>query len=676
MNRKIESTLVWLGPALLVMGFCTHRLWRQFPSGRFAELVVIALFAIALGELLGKLLGRWLPRSRAIAMVLPWCLLLTVFAGPLPVLATSLLFLATAALGARAFPQSPILLQTLLGALVVSGLVGWLLPLPIHYGWVYLLLCVGAIAVCRHHLLAGLRESARAWNQAVSTSPRMATFAVTFVGLATTAAWLPTLQFDDLTYHLRLPWQLQEQGFYLAAPQFQVWALAPWSSDILHALPQLIGGQEARGPVNVAWLVILAGGLWQLSANLGAIPTSRWLAIALAASLPLTAALAAGMQTEPLTAAALVWMAALVSGSRDGGLRFWLALAVLAGGLVALKLVAAAMAGVLLVWALIRHPWPSPLRILAVAGVGLAVAGSSYAYAWLLAGNPVLPLFNAWFQSPYFPAVSFSDDRWHAGFGPRLLWDITFETDRYMEAHKGAAGFMLVALCGVWLLALLKRRTRIAAIVATVTLLLPLIPLQYLRYAYPGLVLLCAVLVAAGPSLGKPSRFGWLAVALCILNLGFQANGNWMLRNGAIKSTVQTAGRDTPIMVRFAPERVLAAAIRDSGEQEGTVLLLDPATPFFAEFGSRGRTVSWHSPSLQEAAERAEQAPSGRLWSELMRRQDVRHVILATASVTPAQKQALRTLGAVHRKTVAGAEWWTIPGEKPTMQPTVQQATP
>lgn len=164
MNRKIESALAWLGPALLVAGLCTHRLWRQFPSGRFAELIAVALLAIGLGKLAGKLLDRWMPCSHLVSMALAWCLLLAVFAGPLPV------------------------------------------------------------------------------------------FAATLLGLASAAAWLPTLQYDDQSHHPRLPWQLQEQGCYLPRPQFQVRAPAPWSSDILHALPQLMSGQEARGPGTVARL--------------------------------------------------------------------------------------------------------------------------------------------------------------------------------------------------------------------------------------------------------------------------------------------------------------------------------------------------------------------------------------------------------------------------------------
>src|SRR5690606_4940581 len=112
-------------------------------------------------------------------------------------------------------------------------------------------------------------------------------------------------------------------------------------------------------------------------------------------------------------------------------------------------------------------------------------------------GNPVLPLFNAWFKSPYFAPVNFFDDRWYTGFGPSLFWDMSFHTHLHDGANDGGGSFLLIALAGPWLLALIHRPTRIAALAATCVLVLPLIPLQYMRYAYPGLAVLSAVLVSA-----------------------------------------------------------------------------------------------------------------------------------------------------------------------------------
>jgi len=188
---------------------------------------------------------------------------------------------------------------------------------------------------------------------------------------------------SDVAYHLRMPWQLLDQGFYAPLPQYQVWALAPWLSDVVHALPILISRQEAVGAVNAFWLCALACGLWRLAACLGASIRTCWMSVIVGVSIPLTTALSAGMMTELPMAAVLVWLFALVAGPSAGGIRFWLTLAILVGGLAAIKAPGAAMAVIPLLWALFRHPWPSPAKIILVVAVALVMAGSSYVYAWV-----------------------------------------------------------------------------------------------------------------------------------------------------------------------------------------------------------------------------------------------------------------------------------------------------
>lgn len=650
------TALPWLGPVLLVIGLALSPVLRHMPHGRFGELLLVGL----LGWALASAVRRFSRLSTATALVAVWAVLLVLFVGVAPVFATLLMALACAALGGALFPRQPLPLQVLAGSLILAAVLGWLLQLPIHHRWLYLPMLLVPIAVRHQALRTALQQTCTQWQTSVAAAPGTATFAIVVTGLASTGSWLPTLQYDDLTYHLRLPWQLLEQAVYRPAPDLQIWALAPWASDVLQAVPQVLAHAEARGAVMALWLVLMAAGVWRFAAQLGASTRQCWLAVALAASLPLSAGLATSMQTEPLTAAALAWMAALVAGPREQPLRFWLLLAVLAGGLAAIKLTAGAMAGVLIVWALLRHRWPSPGGIIGVLTLGAAVGAASYVQAAWLTGNPVLPLFNGVFQSPFYAPVNFADTRWQSGFGfgLDLLWRMTFDSPRYIESHHGAAGFVLVGAAGLWVIALLQARTRAAALACTAVLLLPLLPVQYLRYAYPGIVLLCAVVAAAAPD-----RRGLrvLLIALCVLNVTFMANGNWMLRSGALKDTVRSVGDPAPLLLQFAPERSLIQALRASGEHEGGVLLLDPTDAFAAELGSRGRTVSWYAPRLAAAAAQAERDPSGAAWAALLQRENIRHVILREDTLTPAQSAGLQLRGGARRDTLGGREWWSLP---------------
>lgn len=656
----LRAGLLWSGAVLCAAGLVWSRAWEHWAPGRFAELLVLSLLSMGCAWPLRRFV-RW---SWATALAAVWLAALPVFAGPLPVLAVALVAAAAMALGGLVTGAVPVALAAACGLVLLAGALGWLLPLPVHTRWTYLALCMGLIALGRRPLTVQLQSLRRNWADAVAAQPRAAALAVLFLGLASTGCWLPTMQFDDLAYHLGLPWQLMQEGRYVLDPTHQVWALAPWAADVQQALPQLIAGREARGPLNALWIAITGAALWHLCAELGATPRTRWAAVALYASLPLTAGLAAGMQTETPATALLVWLAWLVMRRPAlQGAHPLLAGAVLVGGLVGLKLMGAAYAAIVLVWAAIEHrPWPRPGALLAATALAAGVGLSSYVYASVIAGNPFLPLFNAWFGSPYFAESNFDDPRWQAGFSPLLPWLLTFQTRSYAETMAGSAGFAMVALAGAWGFAFVQRDLRALAITASAALLLPLVPLQYLRYAFPASVLLLAVMVSASERMDQ-RKGHWLLLAVAVLGFAFQANGNWMQRTGALKQAVLAAGQDAPLLDEYAPERKLIAMLQRRNLSSEPVLVMDELAPNYAELGRRGRTTAWYAPTMQRAAAGADADSSGRQWQALLHREGVHDVILRPASLTPARAAGLRLAGARRQASVGAAEWWRLPDE-------------
>lgn len=659
-----QVALLWAGVPLCALGVFQYRLWEQWHPGRFGELLVLSLLAWGLAWPLRKF-ARW---SWASALALPWCLALVLFAGMMPVVAT--LALASIALilgglpgvrGLHGVDDIPPALQMACGLALLGAVLGWLLPLPVHFRWSYLGLCL-LLVVLRWKQLLGIARNLRdGWTRSVASTPRMAAFAVLALGLASTGCWLPTLQVDDLGYHLRLPWELLEQGRYAMDPETHMWALAPWLGDALQAFPQVIAGEEARGPVNALWMLLTAAGIWQLGKALGGDARANWAGVALYASLPLTASLAGSMQTETPTAALLAWLVVLIVQAPDARMGGLYRGAILAGGLLALKLAAAAAAIALLPWALWRHGSSLRLRpALAAAAMASALGASSYAYAWIIAGNPFLPLFNTHFHSPYFQAADFDDPRWHAGFDALLPWRMTFDTSRYLEAFAGGGGFVLVALAGGWVLALAQRRTALIATMMAVSIAIPLVPMQYLRYAFPAYVVLLPLL-ATTAFRTDPRRAAWLLGGVCLLNFAFQANGHWMLRTGAVKETLLALGEDDASFRHYAPERILLARLRGSpGGNAGNVLAMDPDTAWVAEMGVRARTVSRYDPSLAAAAASADLDASGVAWQSLLRRENISEVLLRKKPLTEAQRNGLRLANATLRAEQGDAQWWSL----------------
>lgn len=397
---------------------------------------------------------------------------------------------------------------------------------------------------------------------------------------------------------------------------------------------------------------------------MGARMSTRWAAVALYASLPLTQSLQESMQTETAAAAVTLGLALAILEERDHGYRGIFVGALLFGLLCTLKPLHALAAVPLLVWALWRH-WPKLpwRRVLPAILLVLLVGASSYTYAWIVAGNPVLPLFNATFHSPYYAPVNFEDLRWHQGFGPTLPWRLTFDTEHYYESWDGGFGFVMVALAGAWLIALARKRTRALALVATAAILLPLLGMQYTRYIHPSLVLLIPALLVAMQYTLADKRLAVVLLAVCAVNLAFQANANWMLHNGAIKDTLTSLHDEPRLFARYAPERVLAAAMREQAPRHGTVLSLH--LPAYAEFAGLGRTTTWYDPALQAASSRADKDASGHAWAELWQRERIGELMLHHTELTPAQRAGLVVAGAQRTLVVGDSQWWRLPGATP-----------
>lgn len=657
---RLAEAFVWAGVALCAVGFATTRMWEHLPSGRAGESLLLA----GLATLPAWALRRFAGLPWASALLLVFALVAVVMAGVLPALAVALLVLAAGAAGGwiaegtRSGTADP-LLAWLAGMAALATIIGWTLPLPIHQRWVYLAILLALVVLRRDAVRLQLATTREAWRDAVAAAPRAAGWSVLALGLASAGSWPPTMQFDDLAYHLGLPWQLMLHGRYALDASQQAWSLAPWAGDALQAIPQVLAHAEARGPLNLAWLAAAAAALWRLGTLLGVAPVLRWATVALYASLPLTAGLLGSMQTETPAVAVTLALAVVVLDERLP--RRVLLGALLYGLLFALKPLHGIAATPLLLWALWRQRTALPgagsfaLALLAF----LAVGGSSYAYAWATTGNPVLPLLNDVFQSPAFPTAGFNDARWQQGLDAMLPWSLTFDTSQYLEGWDGALGFVLVALAGAWLLAFVDRRARGLAICATLAIALPLLPLQYARYLHPGIALLLPALALALQRTLPHARATWLVAGLCALNLLFQANAYWLLHLGIHKRAFKAAGADTPLFARYAPERVLIDAIRTRAPGSGPVLLL--THPFHAELAGRGRTVEWYSPRLHAAATRADADASGEAWARLLRDEHIAEAILAPETLPPARRKGLERMGATREMTVGNVEWWRLP---------------
>ena len=664
-SRSWPSALLWIGIPLCAIGLAGQP-WIDWQPERAKHTAIVAICAWLLA-----LASSFVLRIRcATALALWFGAALVYYTGGGPVLATVLFCAASIALGAWLVPRAPIALQCVSGLVLIAGLAGWLLPLHVHGRWIYLLSLSGLVLWKRSLLVDIAGGAGRSWRRAVAAHPAAAAWASLALGIASAGCWLPTMQADDIAYHLRLPWMLQQSGVYDMDPGLHVWAMAPWLTDVVQAFPQIMAHAESRGPVNAVWLLIAACGIWRLARCFRPHDTiAAWMAVGLFASIPLTTALAGGMQTELPTTALLSWLMVLIYApatgpqvARDAVARAQTCTAVLFGALLGMKFGALVFALVLLILALHRHRaslprWP---RMASLVALALAIGGSSYCYAAAIAGNPFLPLFNGVFRSPYFAPENFVDAHWTGRLSALLPWNITFDTARYMDAYAGGFGFILIALAGACLLCLRERDLRTPFVACALMFAIPLIPMQYARYAFPAMAASIPLLCVAAFRIGRTQGMV-LAVLLCLLDFSFQSSGNWMLHGGAIRQAMRAKGEDAPVLAIYAPERLLVSRMRAQGRPERNALHLDPETDSIAELGTQARFVDWYSRRLLLAATVAERDASGRAWANLFRAEGISDVVFRPSRLTAPRRAALALSKAELQARVADTEWWVIP---------------
>jgi hypothetical protein len=645
LNRTFGiSWILFLAGALLTcIGFFANAMWQKIPWGPDWLLVALGAGSIILGYVFGRLF-HCQPATSAAAV---WVAALIYFAGLSPAGSVLLIAVAALAIGSVLVHQKGSgqgALSVLGGLAMLCGIDGWLLPFPLHWHAGYLLVLLAIITLRRRAVVRFVQPLSESWSAAVMSAPYAALLTVVGVGMVSTCAWMPTIRYDDLSYHLGLPYQLQTFGYYSMNAGSQVWAAAAWAADVLQGIAQVVAGSESQRAVNALWFGLALSLMWSLCKELGLSPAMRWLAVVLFASVPLTGAAIAGMQTEAATAAVVAGLGLLIQRTQNPDWRLVLLAGLLFGLLLGLKVSNLMFAGPLGLWMLWRWRQAMPWRVAAIAiGMMLLVAGSSYVYSYLLTGNPVLPLFNGLFESPFIKLTQNHGPHRLVGGYSRLLWDLTFHSSRYGQSADGTGGFALLALSGSLLAAIFHRRARPVALVAFVAFLLPLTQVQYLRYPHPALILVIpAMLCGIRVDLWAKHRARTAGIFLTLLvvgDLAFVPNADWQLRQGGLRSLLSQG--DVATMDLYAPMRNVARLIRNRYGSDARTLIVDRSSPFTAEFAGSAFAISWYDQELAALAPKAGKFLDSEGWMAFFDHTGVDLVVVNKDELTPALNAAL-----------------------------------
>lgn len=331
-------------------------------------------------------------------------------------------------------------------------------------------------------------------------------------------ALAPETQFDALVYHLALPQLYIEQGRFIATPySMQSWFYL--GADMDYLLAMLLGGQVAGKLVHFAFLLLTVAAIAAFGAQAFG-RRSGLFAAALYASTPLVAWEGSTAYVDlALSCYCLLAIVAAHTWPQRRSLR-WLCLAgAMSGFAISVKISALylllPLGAVVGAVALFARSQRRPQRLLPPVAFGLATL--AFGLPWPLlrlaqTGNPVFPFYNDLFKSPDWPAGATVPliTTFGIGYSPgdllRLPWALTFQSERFYEGLPG--GVIGLSLLILPLLALRRPFSRAATLL--LALLVPFGILwidngyQYLRFALPGLPLVCLL---AGYALAGLRRF-------------------------------------------------------------------------------------------------------------------------------------------------------------------------
>lgn len=515
------------------------------------------------------------------------------------------------------------LINLLVGAGIYGTAVGLLAHFPVNYPGVYGV----ALAV---PLTLGWRVAAEQGRSFLDWSERKNPARYNFnkldVAIAVVAlvffviALMPEVGTDALAMHLFVQSHLVQRHQWGFDAGTYVWAVMPMLGDWIFSIGYMLAGETAARLINVGFIFILGGlarelVLWAGGTVVGA----RWAAL-IFLSTPLTLTEGNSLFIESIWASFVVAGTLLIlrSSTVSGNPKFELPVAgLLLGCALAAKAVTFTILPVLLLLLVCRYrSWHKaaglPMLVLGLC-LFLAIGLIPYVTAWRLTGNPVFPFFNYIFQSPYYS--NGKDSFGAAVFNQGLRWDVlyqaTFQSEKYLEAKAGASGFQWLLLflpASILLFSAGQRRAIALFVVGALSIAIAFHSTSYLRYVFPAWVILAA---AIGVALDKvfssyliAKNLGYIVAAATVgLNLLF-LNAGGLYGDFALKAITNASSRERYLSERLPIRSAVELINRLNTERAPVAVFGDPLTaglsgdalyPNWYNFAFQGEITSTHT---------------------------------------------------------------------------------
>lgn len=498
----------------------------------------------------------------------------------------------------------------LVGSCIYGTIVGLAAHFPVNYVGIYGLALMMPILLGWRRVVSVVTQ-VRTWLQStkdVNSRIDWLSALIVAVGLYHfVVSLMPELGADALAMHLFIPGHLahrHEWGFDVTT---YVWAVMPMLGDWIFSIVYMLGGEQGARLINVGFIFVLGWLIRELVMWAGGNAVgSRW-AVILFLTTPLTFTVSSSLYIESVWATFVIAGSLLVFKSLQPNASHASHLPVagiLLGGALAAKAVTFPILPVLLFPPVLRYrTWAHSSLVKALAlclVLFFAIGAIPYITAWYLTGNPVFPFFNQIFQSPLWPSIAFDQTMYGKGVNWDTLYQVTFHTERFLEARAGgAAGFQwLLLFIPAFLIVVFSRNYRGALlfVVAALAIAITFQSTAYLRYVFPSFVWVCAGIgvalsvVQVDPNIYKKALqiFGLIAV---ILNLAFFKSGTYY-GGLSLQPLISQSGREVYLNNRRPIRNAIALVNLLNVERTPVAVFAAPST---AGLKSDGLYPIWYN---------------------------------------------------------------------------------
>lgn len=448
-------------------------------------------------------------------------------------------------------------------------------------------------------------------------------------------SFLPEFGYDALAFHLFVASTMKFQASWGFNPELYSWALMPMLGDWLYSCVYIIGGETSARILNVVFILCITNVGCRLARWMGGNENaSHWTAILFLSS-PLAFAESGSLFVESIWGTfILISILFFLKSSNDDNdvdkIKIGFLFTAFALSTKALTFI---WIPILLILVGLKIKSINRCNILKTIGVGvgilIALGLVPYISSYLISGNPVFPFFNGIFKSRFYPEANFDNPLFKTVFSWDFLYQITFNSRKYLEASAGAPGFQYLLILPISSILIILQKNYRGMLIFIIAILMIWITFQtqsYLRYIFPAFILLSAIagISVANIGFGIIERRVIIGIAVIsfVMNLALITAAGWNYRNMPYSAFFSEEARNRYIE-KQVPIRRAIGFINSVNSYNTPVIFL--SEPYGAGLMADYLVPNWYNAKFQSEIN---QIRSAKNFIDLMNKYDSRYLIL------------------------------------------------